>query len=595
MRFVVLLILGLLVLPRLACAADSSTVMITQSGAACDGKTDDSAAIKRLLDNLKGGGLVAVPPGKTCLIAGANLVVPSHTRIIGSGYPFRARGRLVNVSGFLLGPGRTIQMSGGTALENLLIRTANLNPDPTPPEVIAAVRRWCSERSVGVTIPPNVDGVRLSSLFIEGFNTAVLAEAGQYTISHVAGDDCNGIDQDGGGDNSYVDDVRFEPFYALRTPANSGSWDRPGIAFYFHDGGTGWYCTRCFSFMWQNGIVISDEGVGTVADSGFEWQWSFGNGASGTVGLRWIGHNAETSAHNVYSSGFDTSVSDEGTGEVIMGAISPSPNTHQGTTGFYLGGRSAASPKLEIAGKATQGGAISVAFTQPRPVTVTYQFTQGETPEDIAAGLKNLLVHDQTLIAAHISAHLSRNTVALEWPGAEQVNFHTSATGSVVLKTTTGTPVPGSYGMITETDSINGQQQIPIFTFAPNTFRWTVNGLFASNGSLPRHWLKVEMPNNQLTLSAIPWSQLNAGNLSDCGNGQRTDPHATDHAGLVTEGAGSAGCVIRFTTPYPIPPHCVVSSQTGTPLSYAVDAAEIRVGNARAPHTEISYVCSLEF
>ena len=82
MRFAVLLILGLLVVPRLAAAADSSMVTITQSGAACDGRTDDSAAINRWLSGLKGGGLVAVPPGKTCLIAGANLVVPNHARIV---------------------------------------------------------------------------------------------------------------------------------------------------------------------------------------------------------------------------------------------------------------------------------------------------------------------------------------------------------------------------------------------------------------------------------------------------------------------------------------------------------------------------------
>lgn len=364
MRFAVLVFLGLLVLPRLASPADSSTVLITQSGAVCDGKTDDSAAIRALLNTLKGGGLVAVPAGKECLIAGANLVVPSHTRIVGSGYPFRATGRLVNVSGFLLGPGRTIEMSGGTAVDNLLIRRSGLNPDPTAPEVIEAVRSWCAERSVGVTIPAHVDGVHLSNLFIEGFNTAVLAKAGQYSISHVQGDDCNGIEQDGGGDNSYVDDVRFEPFYALRTPAISGSWNRPGIAFYFHDGGTGWYCTRCFAFMWQNGLVLSDEGIGTIANSGFEWQRSYGPTAAGTVGLRWIGHNAATSAHNVYSSGFDTSVSDEGIGEVMMAAMTVLPNA-RGVTGFYLGGQSADSAAITVGGKVAANSAVTLEFTGP--------------------------------------------------------------------------------------------------------------------------------------------------------------------------------------------------------------------------------------
>jgi hypothetical protein len=237
----------------------------------------------------KGGGLVAVPPGKQCLIADVNLVVPNHTRVVGSGYPFRAHGTLANAGGFLLGSGRTIEMRGGTALDNLLIRRSDLIPDPTAAQVIDAVHRWCADTSAGVTIPPNVGGVRLSNLFIEGFNVAVLAKSGQYSISHIAGDDCNGIDQDGGGDNSYVDDVRFEPFYALHLPASSGVWNRPGVAFYFHDGGTGWYCTRCFSFMWQNGLVVSDEGIGTIANSGFEWQRAYGKDAAGTVGLRWIG------------------------------------------------------------------------------------------------------------------------------------------------------------------------------------------------------------------------------------------------------------------------------------------------------------------
>jgi hypothetical protein len=53
MRFVLPLILGLLILPRLALAADSYSNLITQSGAVCDGKTDDSAAINRWLNTLR--------------------------------------------------------------------------------------------------------------------------------------------------------------------------------------------------------------------------------------------------------------------------------------------------------------------------------------------------------------------------------------------------------------------------------------------------------------------------------------------------------------------------------------------------------------
>lgn len=204
-------------------------------------------------------------------------------------------------------------------------------------------------------------------------------------------------------------------------------------------------------------------------------------------------------------------------------------------------------------------------------------------------------MHDQALIADRVSAQLSRDSLRIYWPTGLHVGLRAVATGMLSVQQASGRPMPGSYGMISATDASGGGHSVPVFTFAPGISRWNIDGLFADNGSLPSNWVKVEMPNSQITVSGIPWSRLNAGNLANCGNGQRTDPDATDHAGLITEGAGAAGCIIKFSTPYPIPPHCFVSSPTGTPLSYAIDAAEIRVANTRAPHTEISYVCTLEF
>ena len=246
---------------------------IDASGAAGDGVTDDTPKINAYLATFTKGGRVWLPAGKQYLINSANLAVPANVTLEGLSSPQSPAGAisLSGASGFILNPAYTISLGRGAQLRDLFIQRSGLIANPSSAQVISAVAQWGAERSVAVTIPANIGGTLLFDLFIEGFNTCAKASAGEFSMQWISGDCYNGIEVTSAGDNHYIDNVRFEPYYALSTSPATGSWARPGIAFNLHDGNTGTYLTRVFSFMYASGVLLSNTGVTQIANSGFEW------------------------------------------------------------------------------------------------------------------------------------------------------------------------------------------------------------------------------------------------------------------------------------------------------------------------------------
>jgi hypothetical protein len=577
-----------------ALAADSGSPSLAASGAAGDGRTDDTTAINAFLTKFTRGGLVRVPAGKFYLINSGQLVVPTNVKVSGSSSPFSSPGAapIETSGGFLLNPAYTITLQQGAQLANLAILRTGLVTHPTASQAMSAVAQWGSERSVGVTLPQNVGGQTLRDLFIEGFNTCIKAKVGGFSIQRVAGDCYNGVDVSAGGDNYYIDDVRIEPYYSLKTPASSGAWARAGIAFNLHDGDTGSVLTRVFSFMWANGLVFNDTGVAQVANSGFEWQSSFGNGIAGTKGVRWINHNSETSINNVYVNGFNTSVSDEGVGEVLMHA--PSVGSAS-ITGFNLGGTTATPTTITVAGKVDAGNTISATLTSQgistSPITVTYTAVSGDIDATVAQELAQRIDALQPLIAAGVFAGVHADVVTVYWPQTISVSVTAHASGGIAAAIGTAPAMPGSYGSVVAAD-VTGA---PAFSIGPGVSHWNIADPFMGNANLPPGWLVVHPTSlDRIRLIGIPWSgPIGPGNLSSCGKNPSMTPHSTDVRGGIVEGEGATGCTLRFITPFVSSPTCVVSSPNGAALTgYNTSTTELIIANPRLAGARYTYICA---
>jgi len=564
------------------------------SGAAGDGKTDDTAVVNKYLAGLHDGGVVVVPAGRFYRIASGNLVVPVNVTITGESSPFGSDGSAPaeHAGGFLVAPPHTIVLERGARLENLSILRDGLVPHPTAAQAKAAVKEWGTEHSAGVTLPRNIGVQTLSRLFIEGFNTCIRAYVGGFSIRRVAGDCYNGIEVTAGGDNYYIDNTRFEPYYSLRTPVSSGSWARPGIAFNLHDGNTGSTLTRVFSLMWANGLVFNNTGVAQVANSGFEWQSSVGDGITGTVGVRWINHNSETSVDDVYVNGYDTGFSDEGVGEVMIRAAAV-PGAR--VVGFNLGGTTTRPATIALGGNAAPGTTASIrvagAGVAGAPVTVTYTTEAGESPEQVAMALAQAIDARQELIAARVFAAAHKGVVTVYWPQTLALQVTARAGDGLALSIGTGKALPGSYGAIIAPNAGG----VPAFRVGPWVSHWNIVAPYFGNAQLPKGWLVMDPSSvGRVWLSGIPWSQdVGYGNLSNCGRGPAIAPHSGDIHGSLTEGESAMGCTLRFVTPFPTPPICVVSSPDGAPLTgYVASTTALTIVNPMRVHARYDYICT---
>lgn len=578
-------------------STDGAAYTLADSGAIGDGITDASAAINAYLARLPAPGLVRVPADALYLIASSDLIVPPGVMLQGQAsaqLPTDAI-TLKETSGFLLNPGHTIRLAQGSQLRDLVIRRAGLVPNPTAEQVMAAVARWGADRSVGVTVPRNTGGTKLIDLFVEGFNICVKAQAGNFSIERLVGDCYNGIDISFAGDNHYIDDVRFEPYYALHTRFETGSWARPGIAFNLHDGNTGTFITRGFSFMYASGVVLNDVGVTQIANSGFEWQRGGGGGIVGTKGVRWINHNSETSTNDVYVNGFDVAMSDEGTGEVMMVATS-APASHVATT-FNLAGPPGRSDRIGFAGKASSQGTNALALSSEelgeRPVDLVYATAPNETGAVLASEFSRLINANQRLIAAGVFSKVEGNAVTIYPP--KGIDLRVVARNADGLSSTEeqGPASAGSYGSIIGADTAGADGVHPIYTFGPGVFSWQVQSPFIGDNILPRNWIKVAPESlGRVQLIGVRWSALPG--VTACGEGNPTvTPTATDASGTITGARSATGCQLVFRTPWPWVPECIVTSPTGSPITrYVVSTTALTIVHPMGSGDRFSYKCS---
>jgi hypothetical protein len=588
MNFICRCLAQLAVLAAAASAGPSSTpplfstntqpVWFPGNGAACNGTADDTLAINAALATLRGGGIAYISANTFCLIGKTNLVIPRNVRVQGVAGPNATNPSYINGSGLILNPFYTIKLDSGSTLENIIVKRSGLIANPSSTQVLAAVNKWGSESSIGVTIPANINGVTIDRVFVIGFNTCIKSSAGAFSISHLWGDCYNGLEVTSAGDNHYIDDVRFEPVYGLNVTSSDGAWARPGIAFNLHDGNTGGVLTRVFSFMYASGVLMNNIGVTQIANSGWEWQSSMGNGIKGTVAVRWINHNAQTSVANSYANGFDTPFSDEGTGEVIVSTPSVASAT---VTGFNLAGSTATPIVVTIAGTIAAGNTASVTVTSPAvinsPLKLAYTAVAGDTPSAVATGLANLVNRSQQLIAARFFASTSPGVVTVLWPYGTNATISATTSGGITSRISSGSEQPGSYGAIYGPDI--EFSNVPAFTFAKNVNHWVLDApyvavykgwLSTSDGSIASH----------LSLHGISYAHSQQANLSSCGLKPSVDGTGTDEASIITEGSAATGCTYTFSVSFFKTPYCIVSSPTGNPItSYSATSAALTIVN----------------
>lgn len=576
---------------------EKGPVSIEDSGVAGDGVTDDTRAISQFLAGMKAGCIVYLGAGRRYLIKSADLIIPPNIILAGAASPLAPVGAAdqSRSSGFLLQPSVTIKMGPGAQLRDLIVERSDLNANPTAPQAMNAVAQWGKDQSVGITIPANTGGVILTDVKLLGFHTGVRALSGTFSFQHIWGDTFNGIEVANAGDNYLIDDARFEPFYSLGTPSSSGSWARPGVAFILRNGSTGGILTRLFSFMYASGLLLEGAGVTQVANSGFEWQPSAGNGISNTVGARWINHNAQTSLSNVYFNGFDTSASDEGLGEVIMN--SPS-SVGARKAAFYLGGAIAAAANIELEGKPPVGTVIQITLTSSsldRDLLTVSSRVESDGLKQVAAQLAQAINLSQPAIAAKVSAAASGRNVTVRWPEGTKLTVSAQIQPETVAAQVAvhhDKPQPGSYGAIFSAN-VQGNRG-PSFVVGSSAGRWLISSPFLSNGPLPQEWLSIPASSvSSVVLSGVMWSANSDANISDCGRSPHLAKGSTDAAGTISEGEGAISCRLTFKTPYPFGPNCVVTSNEPViGFSYSVTSTSIEIRHRQDEKGRYSYLCN---
>ena len=545
--------------------------------AMCDGTADDTIAINTYLASLPIGSTVVMPTGKFCLINSGNVQIPAGIRIQGSGGPFQPQfGGEPRGSGFKLNPAYTIIMNGaGSQLANVAIIRAGLTVNPTDMQVKSEIAKWGAEESVAVTIPPNVGGVNLESLFIVGFNRCIASNAGQFSLRTLLMDCYNGIDVTRfAGDTFTISDVKLEPIYAFHVTSATGAWARPGIGLNIYGTAAGAEVSHFFTFMYANGVVVNDDGGVQINNSHFEWQHSIGNGITGTTALRTIGNPTLSSFSDIQITGFDAPVSIESVGETRLVNISVLGEPTGGGPSYYLGGQSAIAAILTVEDTLTPGGTISANFTSASimgsPVTATYTMGSSDTAATAATGLAQAVNHIQALISAHVSAVSSGAVATFFWPAAMTVVVTNSASGGRSLRQSTARAHGGSAGSIVGAHQVTSGV-VPVFQTLVNTGYWQIDTPYFYK-PLPSGWLSVASPNNGgITLSGIPWSNISASNLSACGDGSPTvRAGSNDSDFAITTGKSAVGCVLTFTTPFYKAPLCQFTSENGITLTSVV-------------------------
>lgn len=579
------------------------TIPITASGAKCNGGADDTASIQKLLSRAKPGTTVSIGSGRFCTILSANLRIPPGVTVSGSGRAIQtgaAPGAHAG-SGFVLSPGYTITMGAGSSLRDLGIWRQGLVINPSPDEVRGAVKQWGREKSVAVTVPPNIGGVHLSGLFIEGFNTAVHTYSGQVYMNEIWGDDYNGIVVSGAGDNTYIQNSRFEPFYAFGVHPPNSAWNRPGVAFYAYANDTGLYFSDDFALCWQKGVMMDGVGVSSIKGLDVESCGSLGD-VPGTIGIRYTNSNSASSVHDAYVSGYDTGIAVESGNVAIYNSIVQSAKV-----GVYLAGGYAKPAKFAIRGPVSPGQKFTAELVDTHSpsseMSIAYSARPGDTRDSVASGLAKAINVDNDLAQAHISATSDKGILQVDWPANVHVSIKPAPAAVFARLGGSHLPINPGSGIVSGLEFVNiSGPRFVVGNSAAPALAWTIANPYITNGTaaLPPDWLRVpSIPNDSarmLTLTGIQWSHAFAGNLTSCGGspGPAMSAGSTDANGTITEGQRASGCTLRFTTPFYRAPECTITSPTGTVLrGYRSSPGKLVLENVPGSGAEFTYHCEV--
>jgi hypothetical protein len=370
-------------------AGGTVVVSVMSGGAKCNGSTDDASAINTYLATFTKGAVVYVPAGVQCLINSANLTIPPNVSLQGVGSPYPGNSSLggyvpvPQVSAIILNPAYSIVLDQGASLQHLAVYRSGLITTPTAAQALAAVTAWGADSppSQAVVLPRNLGGQFLFDDYIVGFTTCFRALAGQFSLLHVAGDCYNGADISYAGDDHYLNDVRFEPYYSIGLSQTNGNYVRPGIAFYLHDGNTGGHLTNVFAEEYAGSVVFNNIGITQVSDSDFEFLAGAAgsNDIAGTEGFRWVANNGANSVTQIFFSGFGTAISDEGAGtSYTIQSLTLASATEN--AGIVLSGQPTTPPPVEtLTGTVAVGSSASVTFTPTTGASFTGVLTNVAT------------------------------------------------------------------------------------------------------------------------------------------------------------------------------------------------------------------------
>lgn len=237
-RLIMIATLLLICLPTFA-----ATVNVKDFGAAADGKTDDTAAFQKTLDEAaKTSGSTAFAPAGSYLIAGT-LTIPGSTTLQGeySG-PGRQRGTILLITGRkgeTEGKG-TVHLAGVSTLKNVAFTYPEQTADAKEPVPYP------------YTITAGGDA-RIEEIFLlnsyQGIN---LDGSHANLVRNVWGEPLKvGINADHVYDISRIENIHFWPYFTLNKPLRS--WVQAnGVAFQF--GRSDWqYCFNTFSYGYHIG------------------------------------------------------------------------------------------------------------------------------------------------------------------------------------------------------------------------------------------------------------------------------------------------------------------------------------------------------
>jgi hypothetical protein len=384
-----------------------------------------------------------------------------------------------------------------------------------------------------------------------------------------------------------------------------GSWARPGVSFTFQGNGgntTGWYCQRCFSFMYRHGALIDGSGVGTMTDADFEYQHAFdpGTDGSGTFGIRLAGGSSGISIAQSSVGGQTLPFIDDmapahavqlanvrfGYPDFIITAGTGGP---KGVAGAWFSGRTGEPVVVTLTG-AAGGGAEQALIVNGRTVAYT---PPGPAARVLSAWAR-ALNSDPALIAQHVVAYWSANDLALFAPAGLALDVIPRVSGPLTASLKKGAASPGAWGNVNGF-VYDGPPRLPAVVVGPHDDLALTFADFSGDnaGNLPPGAFAIDPTSSRVQFLTYPAGSAGNNTLSACGKGATLAPGSTALRGTITEGAGAAGCTLTFPTAFPRTPVCLVSSPTGSAIAgYAVTERALTIRNPGGAGNEYAFICS---